>query len=376
MTERSIVEAAERLRRHGEPYLVATVVCVQGAAYRRPGGRMLLTRFRWIAGAVTGGCLEGDLTSKAWSLTRDGSPALLTYDSLSPELVDDDIRAAFGLGCDGIVEVLIERTGQTGRVDPLAIAGRCLRTQRRGAVATVFRSDGRVRLGSRLALVAGGELEEEADRLAPALRELVLADMHAALETGASLNRTYTTEHGFLEVLIEAIVPPPRLFVFGTGHDAVPLVQLARTLGWDVVICAADERHSTRDRFTMADEIIVGQPELIAAKIAEADRAVAVVMTHDLERDRESLALLLGTRARYIGVLGPRIRTQRLIGDAATDPRIHAPVGLQLGAETPQELALSITSEIMQTLAPVPPPARETEWPERYPATVVHAAAV
>ncbi len=354
MTERSIVEAAARLRRQGEPYLVATVVNVQGSAYRRPGARMILTRFRWVAGTVSGGCLEGDISNQAWWRTRDGSPALVTYDSAVPsdEAIDDDIRSAFGLGCDGIVEVLLERTGATGRIDALEVGSRCLRTQRRGAVATVFRAAAAgVEVGARLALI-GGTLEEEAEPLDEATRELVRADMQAAIDAGVSGNRSYSTPTGTLDVFIEVVLPPPRLFLFGAGHDAIPVAQLGRSLGWDVVVCTSQQRHATRDRFAMADEVLVGAPADVASRIADTDRAVAVVMNHDLERDRASLTMLLATSVRYIGVLGPRARTERLIGEAASDPRIHAPAGIQLGAESPQEVALAIVAEVMATLAP------------------------
>jgi xanthine/CO dehydrogenase XdhC/CoxF family maturation factor len=350
MTERSIVEAAARLRRQHEPYLVATVVSVQGSGYRRPGARMLLTRFRWVAGTVSGGCLEGDISNQAWWRTRDGRPVLVTYAGEQDQAVDDDIRAAFGLGCDGVVEVLLERTGATGRIDALEFAARCLRAQQRGAVATVFRSSAPgVAIGTRLALAAGGTLEEETCHLEPAIRDRVVADLRAAIESGASANRSYA---GGIEVFIEAVLPPPRLFLFGTGHDAIPVAQLGRSLGWDVVVCTNEQRHATRDRFPMADEVLVGPASDVAARIAGTDRAVAVVMNHDLERDRESLAMLLHTRARYIGVLGPRDRTERLVGAAASDPRIHAPVGLAMNAETPQELALAIVAEVMSALAP------------------------
>ncbi len=154
MTERSIVEAAERLRRHGEPHLVATVVCVNGVAYRHPGARMLLTRFRWVAGSVSGGCLEGDISEKGWLRTRDGNPVLVTYDTTTNDN-DDDIRSAFGLGCDGTVEVLLERAGVAGRIDALEFAARCQRAHKRGAVTTVFHStDPSIRVGARLAITS------------------------------------------------------------------------------------------------------------------------------------------------------------------------------------------------------------------------------
>lgn len=359
MTERSIVEAAARLRRHGEPYLVATVVAVHGSAYRRPGARMLLTRFRWVAGTVSGGCLEGDISNQGWALTKDGAPVILSYDAtrLGDAPHDEDIRSAFGLGCDGVVEVMLERAGAPGRIDALEFSARCLRAQRRGALVTVFRSEHPgVRVGARLALSAGGALETEAIELDPAIKDAMALDMQIALESGVTVSRSYSTANGTVEALIEPVLPPPRLFLFGTGHDAVPVAQLARQVGWDVVVCAKDPKFSTRERFGMVDELIVGSPEELAARIHETDRAVAVVMSHDYERDRENLGMLMSTNARYIGVLGARSRTHRMLADVGQieDSRVHSPIGLELGAETPQEIALAIIGEIQSTLSRMP----------------------
>lgn len=354
MTDRSIVEAAARLRRHGEPYLVATVVSVHGSAYRRPGARMILTRFRWVAGSVSGGCLEGDISEKGWWRTRDGSPVLVTYDPTEPNCDDDDIRSAFGLGCDGVVEVLLERTGLTGRIDALEFASRCLRAQKRGAIATVFRSDSSsIRVGARVALAANGELEQEADPIDEHVRTLMAADMREVIASGVSVNRSYAAPGGTIDALIEAVLPPPRLFLCGTGHDAVPVAQLAHAMGWDVVVCTSQTRFSTRERFAMADEVLVGEPAEIAARVAQSDRAVGIVMNHDLDRDRESLQMLLGTKLGYVGVLGPRARTRRLLSELGADdedPRVHGPIGIDIGQQTPQEIALAIVAELQAVM--------------------------
>ena len=358
MTERSIIEAAARLRRHGEPYLVATVVCVHGSAYRRPGARMLLTRFRWIAGSVSGGCLEGDISHKGWWRTQNGEPVVVRYDSRVPdEADDDDVKAAFGLGCDGVVEVMLERAGAPGRIDALELAYDCLRTQQRGAVVTVFRSDtAQIKVGTRIALRAGGE--PFGDTIDDRVLAAMTADAQIAIERGESCTRSYATPTGTLEAFVEALVPPPRLFVLGSGHDAVPVVELARALGWDVSVCAPRPRVSIRQRFVRADEVLVGSPAELAARIDQCDRAAAIVMGHDFALDREHLGMLLATRARYIGVLGPRARTTRMLDElglaAHDDPRIHAPVGLELGAETPQEIALASIAEIQAVLARAP----------------------
>ena len=353
MTERSIVEAAARLRRQGEPYLVATVVCVRGAAYRKPGARMLLTRFRWIAGTASGGCLEGDLSHDAWSGTQQGNPVIVRYDARAP--ADDDVRAAFGLGCDGVVEVMLERAGAAGRLDPLELAHECVRTQRRAAVATVFRSDApHIAVGARVALRAGGE--PSGDVLPEAARAALVADARAAIETGMSTTHAYRTEAGAFDAFVEAVLAPPRLFVLGTGHDAVPVVEAARAIGWDVAVCTPEPRVAIRQRFARADEVVVGAPAELAARVDECDRAVAIVMAHDYELDRAHVGMLLASRARYIGVLGPRARTTRMLAELGLpdrgDARIHAPLGLPLGAETPQELALAAIAEIQAALVP------------------------
>ncbi|MGE5183550.1 MAG: XdhC family protein [Acidobacteriota bacterium] len=356
MPERSIIEAAARLRRRREPCLVATVVNVRGSAYRRPGARMLLTQFRWIAGSVSGGCLEGDISHKGWWRTREGEPVVVTYDSQLPDAPDDDdVRAAFGLGCDGVVEVMLERAGTPGRLDPLELAQQCLARQQRAAVATVFRSPlPGVPVAARLALRAG-DAEPTGDTIAiPALRAEILGELRAAIETGDSRSRAI----GDVEVFVEAIVPPPRLFVFGAGHDAVPVTELARSVGWEVVVCASKPRIATRERFAgRADEVVVGPPEELAARIDACDRAAAIVMGHQYELDREHVGMLLASSARYIGVLGPRARTARMLGELGApldDPRIHAPLGLELGAETPQEIALAAIAEIQAVLRHAP----------------------
>lgn len=355
MSERSIIEAAERLRRRGEPHLIATVVRVRGSAYRRPGARMLLTQFRWIAGSVSGGCLEGDIATKGWWRTQGGTPVVVTYDASVPENADDDdVRAAFGLGCDGVVEVLLERAGTPGRIDTLEVAARALAAQRRGAVVTVI--DGGA-VGARLALLAGGEPAWD-PALPDELRERMLGDARAAIATGESCNRTHELARGPVSVFVEALVPPPHLFVFGAGHDAVPMARLARTLGWDLSICAPRSRVATRERFA-GDEVLVGAPAELAARIDACDSPIALVMGHSYELDREHLGMLIGTRARYIGVLGPRARTARMLTELALgtpndDPRIHAPVGLEIGAETPEEIALAIAAEIQSVLRHMP----------------------
>jgi xanthine/CO dehydrogenase XdhC/CoxF family maturation factor len=174
------------------------------------------------------------------------------------------------------------------------------------------------------------------------------------LAGGASKVAFCESSQGQVDVLIEVVLPPPKLFVVGAAHDGVPVVAMAHAVGWETVVCDTSSRVGTRERFTQADEILVGSPEDVARQVDACDRALAVVMSHDYERDRACLAALLATKVVYLGMLGPRRRTARMLSEldiAHEDARLHAPVGLALGAETPQEIALSIVSEAQSVLA-------------------------
>lgn len=362
MTDRTIVEAAARLRRHGEPYQVATVVATHGETARRPGARMLLTRFRWIAGNVCGGVLEGELSSATWGRPPN-APVLVRYDRASSALVEDeDVRSVFGLGGDGTVEVLLERGALPGRIDPLEVAHRCFRAQRPAAIATVFRSDvPTAPPGARLALVAGGPLEQEDGELDTRVQVALAADLALALETGTTRPRTYAVPDGTVDALIEVITPPPRLFLFGSGHDAVPVAQLARHLGWDVIVCPARLRPTTGERFAMADEVLGDSLREVGTRIEAAYRPLAVVMNHDGELDRQVLSLLLVTRTEHIATIAPR--------SLVPDPRIH----VVEASASPSETALAIVSEARASLARVTPIREATPRPSSPVATPVAA---
>jgi xanthine/CO dehydrogenase XdhC/CoxF family maturation factor len=173
--------------------------------------------------------------------------------------------------------------------------------------------------------------------------------------TGA---RAVTIGAACIDVLVECVVPPPRLFVFGGGQDVLPLVALASGVGWEVLVCIPHASPSARGRFAAADVVRIAEADGLDALRAHVDasaRAACVVMGHDFDRDREVLAMLLSSSAAYIGVLGPRARTERMLAGLVErdDPaaRVHAPVGLALGAEGPQEIALAIVAEVQSVFA-------------------------
>ncbi len=343
---RALVRMARDLRARGEDMVVATVVGARGSTYRRPGARMIATSERWVGGSVSGGCIEGELLRKMRWRLREARAVVTTYDA-----TDEDARVSFGLGCNGAIDVLQE-IAAAEPPDPLAIAERCIALQTPAAVATVVEaaSEG-VAVGDRVALVAGETHATLAARFATRVEGLC----HEVLESGRTTTRSF--HGGAFAVFVELLRPPPRLFVLGANHDAVPVVEMARAIGWDAIVCAPHARVSVRERFACADELVTTTLEDVARRIDASHCALGVVMNHDYDHDKRALAMLLRSRAAYIGVLGPRARTTTMlaeIGHGTSDERVHAPVGLAIGAETPEQIALSILAEAQAVVARAP----------------------
>ena len=352
---RALVEAARQLRETQEPFLSATVVRVRGSGYRRPGARMLASQDTWLAGSISGGCLERDVMAKGFWRTRSERALLVTYDE-----AEDALDERSGSGCQGVVDVLLEQhaAGAVDECDVFAAAERCIRDESVAAVVSVFRSTrSDLPIGARW-IAQGGELRcthGSADLRGEFAREIEIA--LATCPPAWATQRA--AAEGELEALVECILPPPHLFVFGSGHDVSPLVTLVRNLGWSASVWDALPRTATRERLRAADHYLTGSLEDAVARLDRCVRPAAVIMGHHLEQDRASLAALLPSRARYVGVLGPRPRSEQMLADCraagvrandAALARVYAPVGLQLGAQTPAEIALAIVAEAQATL--------------------------
>ncbi len=350
-----IVAAWQQAQQDGSEALLATVVETQGSTYRRAGARMLLTPSGWVAGSVSGGCLEGDILQKAWWRTQAGAPVLVTYDSTD----EDDIVWGFGLGCNGVVQVLLERLVPHDPLNMVDFLARCLDHRRAGVVATVIRSacGPTVTLGQRVLLSSAETLADIGDA---SLARDILRDAQAVLADGRSQTRTYTLPQGAVDVALESVLPPVPLVIFGAGHDAVPLVRFAHELGWHVSIVDTHSVSVTAQRFPLADCVLSCAPEEILSHVELGPRTAAVVMTHSFPQDSLLLPVLLASPAAYVGILGPKKRTARLLDElaargAASPPdalaRLHGPIGLDIGADTPEQIALSIVAEVQASLA-------------------------
>lgn len=364
----AIIEAFDEAQQKGERCALATVVSVEGSAYRHAGARMLVTESGAGTGTISAGCLESDVTQHAQSVIKTNTAKLVEYDTTS---TSDEIVWGLGLGCNGIVRVLIEPLAPQSSY--LAALRRTLAAQSNIAplaVATVFHhhsslpstpTTAQVEIGSRLCLDENGEIHT--DILSTELAAMIERDARAALREETSGVRVYERDGDTTKVFIETIMPPVPLVVFGAGHDALPIIELARGLGWHTEIVDPQARPASRVRFAQADRITLARPETIGEQVRVTPRTMALVMTHNYAHDQASLKFLLLSSARYIGVMGPRKRTGRMLQESATDDglrfafkdvdraRLYAPVGLDIGADTPMEIALSIIAEMRAVVA-------------------------
>lgn len=365
---RAIIEAYARAVRDGVQTALATIVYVEGSAYRRPGARMLLTEDGQMTGSLSGGCLERDVFERACIVMKTRRAVVVRYDTGA----DADIVWGLGLGCNGIVQVLIEPLDAETMPHHLKLLADGMTRPEPGVIATVFgvremtmpATHGEnfgVELGSRL-LLRGDTSDESAlvdfphDELACA----VMQDARAALKDNESSIRVYELAEGQVEVFIEVVEPPVPVVVFGAGADAAPVLEFAQQLGWHVTVVDTQARAVARERFAAADAVLLCRPEDVAARVPLNARTMALVMTHNYPHDLTLFKTLLPGPARYIGMLGPQRRTEQIIAEAAAEgvttseadrQRLHAPVGLDLGAETPEEIALSIIAEMRAVLA-------------------------
>ena len=333
---------------------LATVVKVEGSTYRRPGARMLVYLDGRRIGSISGGCLEADVVLHAQQVITGGASEYVLYDT---RVANGDV--VFELGCKGSVGILIERVDNPGVLRSLEFLASSAQERGQGAMATVFR-------------VAGDSPVRVGDRLLTRTREAVRGSLATScitaylqqecahvMQSAHAQTRMVTFPSGRVEVLIEPIQPPPALLLCGAGQDAIPLVRVARLLGWQVTVLDYRPSLLTPERFPGAEIALITQPERLPEYCAPDARTAVILMTHSYVHDRLWLQHLLPLPFPYIGLLGPRNRAEQLLEelrqdgavlDAACLARLYSPVGLDIGSETPEEIALAIVAEIQAVL--------------------------
>lgn len=325
--------------RRGEPLVLATVVQTIGSTYRKSGAQMFIGGDGRTAGLLSGGCLESDLTERALAVLESGRATLVDYDSRG----SDDLIWGLGLGCEGTMRILLTKLDAPGGYEPYAFQTRCRRDDRAGRIAlavqaanpnlplgTVFRSDDceRAPVGIQAALAIDG-IAAKSERTEP-----VEIDADGA------------------KFLLIPVILPVHLLILGAGPDAIPLAQIAAMLDWSVTVLDHRAAYAMRERFPHAHRVDSKPAASLSLELQVARYDAAVVMSHHLPSDQAYLAALADSTIPYIGLLGPaprRLRLMHEIGNqaAALQGRLYGPVGLDIGAFTPESIALAIVAEIL-----------------------------
>ncbi|AVO53322.1 XdhC family protein [Ectopseudomonas mendocina] len=354
----ALLSAVTALERENGQAVLATVVKVEGSAYRRPGARMLIPLYGGTVGTISGGCLESEVAKKAWWLTDSGEAVVRRYSTATQDDDDDqDAALTFGLGCNGTVHVLLERHSPEKPLPVLDLLRQVRDSGQAGAVATVIASyrNARVRVGDRLSLHPS--LHDSGRLIEPALDVQVRTDLADTLAQCRSSLRTYRDERGEVEVFCEYLAPQRRLVIFGAGHDAQPLSHMAKLLDWHVTVVDGRAHFARAERFPDADRVLQADARPPYGLSDLTDGAMVAIMSHSYSQDRHWLGSVLQGKPAYIGQLGPRDRTERLLVEIRQQTtqlpaleRLHYPIGLDIGGDTPESVATAILAEMTAAL--------------------------
>jgi xanthine dehydrogenase accessory factor len=329
-----VVKELRRLRDRGERVALATVVATRRSAPRPLGSTLVVSEGGEMAGSVSGGCVENEVYGSAREILDGAEPLLLSFG------ISDDEAITVGLPCGGEIDVFVEEPAPE-------LLGRLIDAVERDERAVAFTVVAGEQLGAQLLVTEGGEVVGDGPR------ELV---QHA--EELLRGGRSRTLELGGRSVFADVHGPPPRLVVFGAVDTAESLCALARAVGWRTIVVDARAKFATSERIPSADELIVGWPQEALAQLKPDHSTAIVVLTHEDRWDLPALTGALESEAFYIGALGSRRNQERrrehlLDAGVAEDSleRIAGPCGLDIGAATPAETAVSILAEILATRA-------------------------
>lgn len=344
---RNIIKEYHKVDFEQKKAALATVVKVRGSSYRSPGARMLITNDgRWV-GSISGGCLEGDALRKARQVMTSGEPRLVTYDTT------EEGNLGIGLGCNGVIDVLIEPIDHTRSDNPITRLEQFVNLENMTVMATVFRAEDQQRTKVADQLWLDHDKVIQGNVVDQALRAQIYQDMLSVRESRKPAIKLYDQDR--VEVFVEIIEPVIDLLIFGGGFDAKPVVEISKIMGWDVTVIDECIAHVAPVNFPSADKVMLCKRDHVSEKITVKPYSAAVLMSHSYEYDLQVLKRILPMDLSYIGILGPKKRAEKMFLELEEEGihlspddkhRIHSPVGLDIGAETPEEIALSIVTEI------------------------------
>jgi len=349
-----IVTAFDKADKEGKQTALATVVHVEGSSYRRAGARMLITDDGQLTGAISGGCLEGDALRKARLVMAQNKPMLVMYDTTD----DDDAKFGVGLGCNGIIHILIEPIFTGKQNNPINLFKLFLSKRQPVVLVTLFSLNDKqaAQPGTCLILTDNEELRGSFPDLI--IKDALLANAKDVLKNGNSVTKTYLYGDKFT-CFIELLQPTVSLIIFGAGNDAIPLVQLAHVLGWRITLIDGRANYAVAARFPLAKRIIIAKPGQALEQVVLDSRTVIVLMTHNYNYDMAMLKQLLPLHLTYVAALGPKKRLERMLDELKEEGQnittaqlksIYGPAGLDIGSENSDEIALSILAEMQAVL--------------------------
>ncbi|MEN9299318.1 MAG: hypothetical protein RLZZ429_1631 [Bacteroidota bacterium] len=351
----SIIKAYQQAVGAGKKTALATVVHVEGSSYRRPGARMLISEDATITGSISGGCLEGDAFRKALHVILSDKAMLVTYDTAD----EDDAKFGMGLGCQGVIQVLIEPLqGERGAAIIELLQNATASRQYASLVTFFSMSDKKApQYGS---VYLRSEKSESFGVLPLVSKDMIDAEARIVIEQRRSSFKKYVIDQQEIIVFTELIQPPVSLVVVGAGNDVIPVVKMAEMLGWQSTVLDGRPMYASRERFPMPTcQVFHSKAEQILDRVQIDNRTFFVLMSHNYNYDLAVLKVLLQHPLTYIGVLGPHKKMKMMMDDLVangihlTDAQketIHGPVGLHIGAETAEEIAVSIIAEIQAKL--------------------------
>jgi xanthine dehydrogenase accessory factor len=343
-----IILAYDKAVAQNKQTALATVVRVDGSSYRRPGARMLVTEDGEITGAISGGCLEGDALRKAQFAIFQQQNKLEIYDTTD----DEDNKLGVQLGCNGIVYILFEPIKNDDASNPINLLKKVAQQRKDAVLVTLFNQNKNSEQKGTVAFINEEEIFFKSDDV-----KVLQAECNNALISKSSLIKDYENS---CSVLFQFIQPSIQIIIIGAGNDAQPLSEMASILGWNIIVVDGRPTYATQQRFPKANKISITKPADILSVINIDEHTAIILMTHNYNYDVAALQQLINTNCKYIGVLGPKKKLFKMmdelkekgivIKDDVTQ-NIYAPVGLDIGAETAEEIALSIIAEIKAAFA-------------------------
>ena len=350
-----IISAYETLQIEGKKTALATVVQVDGSAYRRPGARMLVSEDGELTGAISGGCLEGDALRKAQTVIFQQKSMLVTYDTTD----EDDQKFGVGLGCNGIIHVLIEPIDYHNTINPIELLKIAISDRVSCKLITVFsvKYSKQEQIGTKV-LLKENQIIGDTTGIENSLWLKIQAETEGN-DYNLTIIRKYE-EFDEVQAFIEVIKPAIRILLFGAGNDTVPLAKMAEILGLEVIVIDGRKNLATSARFPSAMQIITGAGDEVVQKLETDRNSAALLMTHNFEYEAQVLEKLMNLDLPYVGILGPKKKSEKLIerlemkGMTVNQATIYSPMGLDIGAEGSEEIALSILAEVKAVLAKKP----------------------